>query len=117
MNCKGAHRTLAAGCPIWNEIVKKKREESAKKKDQEQDRTYAAVTKLHQDIPTIVEGKQETVLNLNTVQSFQVMVIAIQAHLANMAKPGTFGKTVRELLKLTSSLLWESGHPTPLTAR
>lgn len=46
--------------------------------------------------------KQDTILNLNTVQSFKVMVITIQAHLANMAKPGTFGKTVRELLRLNN---------------
>lgn len=102
LNCQRNHRTLAASCSIRKDVVKKKREESNKRKNQIQDRTYAEVTKLHQELPRMVESKQDTILNLNTVQSFKVMVITIQAHLANMAKPGTFGKTVRELLKLNN---------------
>lgn len=62
-------------------------------------RTYVAVTKLHEDLPKLVGGTQETVLNLNSVRSSQVLVITIQAHLANMARPGSFGRTMKELLK------------------
>lgn len=50
----------------------------------------------------MVEKKKDTVINLNTAQSFQVMVITIHAHLSNTARPGTFGQTVRELLKLNN---------------
>lgn len=92
LNCMGEHRTLAASCPLRKEMVRRKRDENNKKKSQVQDKTYAAVTKLRQDIPKMVESKQEIILNLNSVQSFKVMVIIIQAHLANMANPGTFGR-------------------------
>lgn len=102
LNCGGQHRTLAAACPIRKDIIKKKREESNKKKGQEVDKTYAAVTKLHQAIPQMVERKTKSVINLNKAKSFQVLVITIHAHLANMARPGSFGKTVRELLKLNN---------------
>lgn len=103
LNCGGDHRTLASACPLRKYLIKKMREEALKRKtDQNKDKTYAAVTKLHTDIPKLVENRQETVLNLNTVGSFQVMVLTIQAHLANMAKPGTFGKTLRELLRLNN---------------
>lgn len=52
----------------------------------------------------MVEDKKETILNLNTAQSFQVVVISLpfKTHLANMARPGTFGRTVRELLKVNN---------------
>lgn len=84
-------------------MIKNKRDEAIKKKgDQQKDKTYAAVTKLQSDIPRMVDSRQETVLNLNIVGSFQVMVIIIQAHLANMAKPGSFGRTLRELLRLNN---------------
>lgn len=75
LNCAGDHRTLAAACPIRKNLIKTKREEAMKKKgEQQKDKTYAAVTKLQSDIPKMVESRQETVLNLNTVASLQVMV-------------------------------------------
>lgn len=50
----------------------------------------------------MVEKKRDAVINLNSAQSFQAMFITIHAHLANMACPGTFGKTVRKLLRLNN---------------
>lgn len=51
LNCEGAHRTLAASCPVRRGFIKKKRDESNKRKGEEQDRTYAAVAKLQKRNP------------------------------------------------------------------
>lgn len=84
--------------PVRKTLIKKKREEAQNRKQQQeqQDKSYAAVTRLEENILRMKGGKQETVCNLNVVTLLKVLLIA---HLTNVANPGFFGRTVRELLR------------------
>lgn len=99
LNCGGQHRTLASRCPIRKLKIKDLKEErDSKQKQFERDnRTYCAVAKLSKEIPKLKQP-ESPVLNLNSDLSFKAMVIIIHAHLANIATPGTFGATVKQLL-------------------
>ena len=61
-------------------------------------RTYCAVTKLSKDLPKLTVP-EAPILNLNNDLSFKAMLILIHAHLSNIAIPGSFGATVKKLLK------------------
>ena len=100
LNCDGPHRTLASICPIRKEKIKEIREQRKQNKKQFEtdNRTYCAVTKLSKEIPKITVPEQP-ILNLNNDMSFKAMVILIHAHLSNIANPGCFGATVKELLR------------------
>ena len=100
LNCDGPHRTLAAACPIRKEKIKEIREQrkANKKQFETENKTYCAVTKLSKDLPKLTVPEQPT-LNLQSDMSFKAMVILIHAHLANIAQPGSFGTTVKNLLK------------------
>ena len=100
LNCDGPHRTLAAACPIRKEKIKEIREQkkASKKQFENENRTYCAVTKLTKDLPKLTVPEQPT-LNLSSDMSFKAMVILIHAHLANLAQPGSYGATVKSLLK------------------
>lgn len=111
LNCDGDHRTLSAQCPIRREMIKQKREESVGRRqqvlrNQSQDRTYAAVSKLSKEIPKLVtaqnSNRSDSVIQLNSNTSFKILALTVQAHLMNIAKPGTFGRTMRELLRLNN---------------
>lgn len=100
LNCNGQHRTLASRCPVRKQKIKEIREERDNKKKQfeKDNRTYCAVTKLSKEIPKLRQP-ETPVLSLNSDMSFKATVIIIHAHLANIATPGTFGSTVKELLR------------------
>ena len=100
LNCDGNHRTLAPICPIRKNKIKEIRAErkDKQKKFEHENKTYCAVTKLSQQIPALKQPESPT-LHLHSDMSFKAMVIIIHAHLANIANPGTFGATVKNLLK------------------
>lgn len=73
----------------------------------EQDKMYAAVTKRSKDIPKLVSGartalRQDSIIQLNSNTSFKILSLTVQAHLINLARPGTFGMTMQELLRLNN---------------
>ena len=100
LNCDGPHRTLAAVCPIRKLKIKDLRNQrrESKKQFEIENRTYCAVAKLGKELPKLREPEKPN-LNLNTDLSFKAMIILIHAHLANIARPGSFGKTVKTLLR------------------
>lgn len=105
LNCDGQHRTLAAACPIRKELIRQKRQEKkeAKQNFVKENKTYCEVTKLSQKLPQVIQQNQpqqqeKTILNLTSDISVKLMGIIIQAHLVNIARPGTFGRVVKELL-------------------
>lgn len=104
LNCAGSHRTLAAQCPIRKDIIKKKRDESKTRRASSQ-ATYAqatrSTTQTTKQAPIPKQSTQPaTVLNLNSDLSVKILTITINAHLHNIARPGTFGRTVKHLLQL-----------------
>lgn len=102
INCSGDHRTLAAQCPVRKDIIKRKRDESRQRRTQTQT-SYAQTVKsntANQQTSAPKHTPAPTVLQLNNDISFKIMTITINAHLINIAKPGTFGKTVKNLLRL-----------------
>ena len=103
LNCSGNHRTLAAACPIRKEKIKEIREQKRtnKKQFEAENKTYCAVTKLSRELPKIAAPEQP-ILSLHSDTSFKAMVILIHAHLANIAHPGSFGATVKKLLKINN---------------
>lgn len=102
LNCSGQHRTLAAACPVRKELVKQYREtkNEKQKKFETENRTYCAVTKLQQEIPKVMQKQspERTVLNLSSQISVTLLAIIIEAHLENLAHPGSFGRTVKLLM-------------------
>lgn len=103
LNCSGNHRTLAAACPIRKDLVKKHKQDKneKQKKFEQENRTYCAVTKLQQQLPKVVkqQAPEKTVLNLSSRISVTLLGIIIEAHLENLALPGTFGRTVKRLMR------------------
>lgn len=110
LNCDGAHRTLAAICPIRKELLKQKREE--KKKNQKtfetQNKTYCAVAKMQADLPKEIQTQiqnqapQQTVLHISDKLSLKVLVMIVEAHLFNMGNPGSFNNRLNQLLHLNN---------------
>lgn len=100
LNCGGQHRTLASLCPVRKQKIKEIREErnNNKKQFEMENKTYCAVTKLGKQIPQLKQP-ESPVLHLNNDMSFKALVIIIHAHLANIARPGTFGSSVKQLLR------------------
>lgn len=74
-----------------------------------QDKTYAAVTKLSKAIPKQVNvaqtaPKPDSNIQLNSNMSFKILALTFQTHLMNIARLGTFGRTMCELLRLNNLL-------------
>ena len=100
LNCDGTHRTLAAVCPVRKERIKEIREQrkNSRKQFETENKTYCAVAKLGRELPKLA-APERPVLNLTSEMSFKAMFILIHAHLANIAVPGSFGATVKKLLR------------------
>lgn len=93
--------TLTLICPTRRQLIKDKWQERGERKRQfeTKNRTYCEVTKLRAELAKVIKP-DETVLSLNGELSFTILAITINAHLINLAKPGTFGKEIKELLRL-----------------
>lgn len=63
-----------------------------------ENKTSCAVSKVEKQL-SLLKQPETPKLQLNPDMSFKAMVIIILAHLANIARPGTFGAIIKQLLK------------------
>lgn len=102
LNCQGSHRTLAAICPIRKQLIKDRRQEKKEKRNtfEKENRTYCEVTKLRAEIPKVATQPDTTTLQVDDNMPFKILTIIINAHLINIARPGSFAKSVKEMFKM-----------------
>lgn len=113
LNCEGAHRTLAAICPIRKQLIKNRRMERQEKKRnfEKENKTFCEVTKLRAEtekvatqlraeLPLTTPQQDTTVLQLDNNMPFKILTIIINAHLINIARPGTFSRSVKEMMSM-----------------
>lgn len=102
VNCGQQHRTLASVCQVRRELIRKTREaRKAQTQSQTTNNSYAnAVRGGTAEAPQGHGNRTNngTILQLNSGNHMKIITILIHAHLINLARPGSFGRTVSELL-------------------
>ncbi|KAG7154527.1 hypothetical protein Hamer_G030521, partial [Homarus americanus] len=80
------------------------KEKEREKTQEQQNKTYSAVTKLTRETTKILEkvatpppANQPVVLQLGNNLSVKIMTSIIHAHIMNIARPGTFAKAARDM--------------------
>ncbi|KAG7164521.1 hypothetical protein Hamer_G031123, partial [Homarus americanus] len=80
------------------------KEKEREKTQEQQNKTYSAVTKLTRETTKILEkvatsppANQPIVLQLGNNLSVKIMTSIIHAHIMNIARPGTFAKAARDM--------------------
>lgn len=92
INCGEAHRTLAMKCKKRKEAVMNKRQENARKTTSEATSYSTATKSNHTNI--------ELGLEQGTVP--KMMNCILNAHMINLAEPGTYNTTLNNLLKMNN---------------
>lgn len=101
------HRTLSAKCKYRKEMIENvEREKTTKEKEKtttkEKEKTelpYNLVAKKAEDAALKQATTTKQIMTLPNDLSFKVLVILINAHLANIGKPGTYAEEVKKGLK------------------
>ncbi len=99
LNCQGAHRTLAAKCPMRKDIIKNKRTNS-----KQSTATYSQITKQQLQTPS---SQQPNTSSPNTPQLSNEMYAKIytcimHAHMHNLGEPGRYNTELNNMLAMNS---------------
>lgn len=96
LNCGGDHRTLAARCPTRKQLIENCKEQR-KQTQVTEGKSFSAAVKAGNNATQPKPRQEQPVLQLDNVTQFKTFAIIIQAHLVNLARPGSFGNTIKEL--------------------
>ena len=98
LNCQGPHRTMAMGCPLKKEAIKRKREEEERRKREKEEMPLSKIVQR-----TAKEmGKQNEEKIMNSVMGeagLRALIIVMDAHVHNILEPGSYSNRLNETLK------------------
>lgn len=101
ISCGESHRTLSAKCKIRKEIAKLEKEKTTKEKEKNE-LPYNLVAKKAADAALKEATITKQIMTLPNDLSIKVLVVLINAHLANIGRPGTYAEEVKKGLQTTN---------------
>jgi len=99
INCGENHRTLSGKCKTRKEVIQRIEKEKMTREKERSELPYGAVAKKAADAALIEAASTKQVLALPNDLSVKVLVVLINAHLANIGRPGTYAEEVKKGLR------------------
>lgn len=99
VNCGENHRTLSGKCKTRKEVIQRIEKEKMTREKERSELPYGTVAKNAADAALIEAASTKQVLALPNDLSVKVLVVLINAHLANIGRPGTYAEEVKKGLR------------------
>ena len=114
LNCGGPHSAMAISCPFRKRATAEKKQEVKDQAESRKQTSYANIAKQAAR-ETVKETAKPTVTELHVSTEMQLKMCAIiyEAHLCNVAEPGSFSRHLDELLRLNNLPLVNLGTNPP----
>lgn len=97
--CGENHTTLSSRCKTRKDIIWKIEHEKTTKEREQNAIPYSTVARRASDASLKEASASNQIINLPNEFSFKVLVIIINAHLANIGRPGTYTQEVKKGLR------------------
>lgn len=97
INQPANHRTLAMACPFRKKIIREKLEESKRRAETCNNKTYAEIAKRAAEQVRLPETT--TQINLNEVKHTKILISIMHAHILNLTNPGTYQIELNTMLQ------------------
>ena len=99
LNCQGPHRTMAMSCPQRKKLIAEKTKEMDAKNKEQQQQTFATMVQKSVISNQKKNNDIQTLMNSNGLNA---MIMILDAHFANVIKPGSYNTHLNQTLKLNN---------------